>query len=81
MLITMECQPRIPGEVYDPYAIKTALAARTFRIGESVQAGQLYADAYGGGDTFVIVSLEIKIGGGVFSTGLLDPGWDGKFSL
>jgi len=47
----------------DAEAIKAAICARKFHIGESVQANQFYGPAYSVGTNYVLTNLEIKTDG------------------
>jgi hypothetical protein len=82
LAVRLTVAARLPGDTWDAAAIKAAIADYAFRIGQDLQAGQLYAEAYGGGDTFIVTDLEISDdAGGNWTDGRLFPGYDGKFSL
>ena len=65
----------------DVARIKQKIAGFTFRIGEPLQAGFLYAPAYTAGDTFILTALLISGDGATFSDGRLEPLPGSKFSI
>jgi len=70
-----------PGESVDEDAIRAALVARTFFIGESVASGELYKYAYDGGDNFTVTDFLIGTDGVTYVDTLISPGYDGVFEI
>lgn len=80
--VRLTVAPRLPGDEYDVEAIQDAIAAYAFRIGDALQAGQLYAQAYEAGETFIVTDLEISDDeGGTWTDGQISPDYGAKFSI
>lgn len=69
------------GATVDVDAVKDAIADREFSIAESTKAGQLYRNAYSVADNYTVTDLLISDDNSTFTDGLLDPGYDGMFSI
>lgn len=69
------------GGAVDTTAIENALAAQTFNIGVSANAGDMYAVARSVPGEFTVTLLEISDDDITFVDGRLDPGPDEKFDL
>ncbi|SPL81316.1 putative bacteriophage protein [Yersinia phage fEV-1] len=66
----------------DTELIKQNIAERTLIIGESIQAGELYENAYGAGSGCIVTDLMISDDAGVtWTDGKLDPELDQKYEL
>lgn len=66
----------------DTELIKQNIAERTLIIGESIQAGELYENAYGAGSGYIVTDLMISDDAGVtWTDGKLDPELDQKYEL
>lgn len=62
--------------------IKQQMAARELVIGETLQAGELYEDAYGAGDGYIVTDMEISDdAGATWTDGKLEPGLDEKYQI
>lgn len=68
--VRMDASKTDPAVSVDVDGIKAKLVARSFRIGESVQAGVLYATCYSAGDTAIISELEISPDGAAWTDGI-----------
>lgn len=64
----------------DTTLIKQKLAAATYTIGETAQAGLLYDEAYEAGSTYIVTDLQIS-DDITYTDGLLTPGYDEKFVI
>lgn len=66
----------------DTELIKQNIAERTLIIGESIQAGELYDNAYGAGSGYIVTDLMISDdAGATWTDGKLDPELDQKYEL
>lgn len=66
----------------DTELIKQNIAERTLIIGESIQAGELYENAYGAGSGYIVTDLMISDdAGATWTDGKLDPELDQKYEL
>lgn len=70
------------SEPIDTDLIKQLVAERTLIIGQSIQAGELYENAYGAGTGYIVTDLQISDdGGSTWTDGKLDPSLDQKYEL
>ena len=62
-------------------AVKAALVAKTYSIGQFIQANNLYSTVYGAGDTFVATDLEISFDDITYTDAELTPDYDERVTI
>jgi len=78
-LVATRKQTNIPIDVE---LIRQQIAERELVIGESIQAGELYENAYGAGTGYIVTDLMISDDGGTtWTDGKLDPELDQKYVI
>lgn len=68
-------------EPVDIDLIKLQIASREFNIGDTIQAGELYSNAYGAGTGYIVTDLEISDDGVAYTDGKLTPALDQKYQI
>jgi len=73
---------KVTDEPVDLDLIRQQIAERELVIGESLQAGELYENAYGAGDGYIVTDVEISDDeGSTWTDGKLDPELDQKYQI
>jgi hypothetical protein len=72
---------KVTGDPVDLDLIKEKLVARTFGIGDSLQANDLYSAVYDAGDNFVATDLEVSLDDIVYTDGGISPAADGRLVI
>lgn len=73
---------KVTDEPVDLDLIRQQIANRELVIGESIQAGQFYDNAYGAGDGYIVTDVEISDDAGMtWTDAKLDPELDQKYEI
>lgn len=81
LFITLTATRTNPAVAVDQALIKSNLEARSFTIGDGVNATALYGDAYKTGTGYTLTDMLISADGITFTDESLTPGYAGKFSI
>ena len=81
MYIEITCTRKVSTEPVDTTLVAQKLASRALRIGEAVQANEMYDYAYMAGTNFIASALQISLDGITYTDGILTPAIDEKFVL
>jgi len=73
---------KVSDEPVDLDLIRQQIASRELVIGESLQAGELYENAYGAGEGYIVTDMEISDDdGSTWTDGKLQPALDEKYQI
>jgi len=81
LFIRLTATKLTPTSVIDVEAIENQLATKTFRIGESIQAAELYDLALTRSPAYVVTDLEISLDGVTYTDGQVLPAVDEKMVI
>lgn len=79
--INITCTRKDSAIAVDTALVSQKLASRLLRIGESMQANEMYDYAYMAGSTFVASALEISLDGITYTDGILIPAVNEKYTI
>ena len=79
--IKLDVTKRLPTDIIDKDAIKTALSNLLFNIAQNITATELYATIYSAGNTFIASNLQLSLDDITYVSDLLNADYSERFVI